>query len=564
MSDKEVTNPRNFSKTKVYGILGALAILLGGYFLLAWSASTHVPTRVKALGVNIGGLSSAEAKAALERAVKDRSDKPVEVVAGDKSLKIAPKDLGIKINIDQTLENLTAFSLSPKTIWEHFVGTNNADVKYSTDAKKLQEIAKKIENALNLDPQDAGIKWEGTHPVVLPAHAGIKVDGNALAQQSALAWVRANSRLDAKYEQITPKVTTESAKSVAEGIAQNLVSTPLKFVVEKQSAILNPSDLVKISSFAVEDSQIKLQIDSAKAVSLLKAKNSDLLKESQNARFEFGETGVKIIPSVTGQKLDLPKLSEQILAAAQNKSAEIQLEPHPQEPELTTEAAQKLGIKEVVSEFSTPYPSSPARNQNLRRGMEQITGKLVKPGESFSLEKALGDITEANGYAAAGVISDGMHVDALGGGLSQVCVTTLNTVFFAGLDITQHKPHSQYLRRYPMGRECTLWTGVHDLKFTNNTPYGVLLQGWIRHGKMTVRAWSTKYWEVKTTTSPKTKIVEPITETRRSRNCEPSSAGNAGFDVTVTRSIFHDGKAGKPLNWFWRYKPANAIKCEKP
>ncbi len=48
-------------------------------------------------------------------------------------------------------------------------------------------------------------------------------------------------------------------------------------------------------------------------------------------------------------------------------------------------------------------------------------------------------------------------------------------MFFAGLKDIEHKPHSVYIDRYPEGREATVAWGSVDLRFQNDTDYGVLI-----------------------------------------------------------------------------------------
>ena len=56
-----------------------------------------------------------------------------------------------------------------------------------------------------------------------------------------------------------------------------------------------------------------------------------------------------------------------------------------------------------------------------------------------------------------------------------MATTTFNAMFFAGLEDVEHKPHSFYIDRYPVGREATVAWGAVDLRFRNDTPYGVLI-----------------------------------------------------------------------------------------
>ena len=49
-----------------------------------------------------------------------------------------------------------------------------------------------------------------------------------------------------------------------------------------------------------------------------------------------------------------------------------------------------------------------------------------------------------------------------------------NAAYFSGMKILEHHPHSFWISRYPPGREATVSWPEPDLKWQNNTPYGVL------------------------------------------------------------------------------------------
>ena len=72
-----------------------------------------------------------------------------------------------------------------------------------------------------------------------------------------------------------------------------------------------------------------------------------------------------------------------------------------------------------------------------------------------------------------------------------MATTTFNAMFFAGLKDVEHKPHSFYIDRYPVGREATVAWGAVDLRFKNDTPYGVLVQANVTPATpIVLRAWS--------------------------------------------------------------------------
>ena len=124
-----------------------------------------------------------------------------------------------------------------------------------------------------------------------------------------------------------------------------------------------------------------------------------------------------------------------------------------------------------------------------------------------------------------------------------MATTVFNAGFEAGMDDTEHHPHQYYFERYPAGREATLWTGNLDMKFTNSTPHAVLVQAWLDGEQIHVRMWSTKYYDVSITSSDRFNFRPVSTERKSGPGCEPYSGGHPGFDITVTRTRKHEGKA---------------------
>ena len=74
------------------------------------------------------------------------------------------------------------------------------------------------------------------------------------------------------------------------------------------------------------------------------------------------------------------------------------------------------------------------------------------------------------------MIEGGHLAKAVGGGISQFATTMFNAVFFAGLQDVHHKTHSFYISRYPAGREATVFDGLIDLAWKNDTDTGIYVQ----------------------------------------------------------------------------------------
>ena len=155
----------------------------------------------------------------------------------------------------------------------------------------------------------------------------------------------------------------------------------------------------------------------------------------------------------------------------------------------------------------------------------------------------------------------------LGGGVSQSATTTYNAAFFAGLKDVEHAPHGLYINRYPAGREATVFWPTLDLRFKNDTKYGVLIEARLvkatddRQGEMTVRMWSTKTYEkVESSDLRRSNFTSgPVIRDSRS-DCEPQEPVQ-GFDVNYERLFYQGGKVVKEEKYFWRYKPTSEVIC---
>jgi vancomycin resistance protein YoaR len=293
--------------------------------------------------------------------------------------------------------------------------------------------------------------------------------------------------------------------------------------------------------------------------------------EPRNATVRLVNGKPQVIPAVNGTTVaadDLKKAIEPVLTKpAAERTVRVQL--IGAKATFSTADAKKLGIKRVTGQFTTYFPYLPYRNINIGRAAALINGTLLKPGDVFSLNQIVGERTKANGFTEGFIIKDGRFRKDLGGGVSQSATTTFNAMFFAGLKDVFHKPHGLFIDRYPAGREATVaWPSV-DLKFQNDTKYGVLVQAYIvkgtpsRKGSITVKMWSTKTYDKIVATAPdKSNFKNGREVTDDSPKCEPSSSV-PGFDVRYQRLFYQNGDVVRRENFFWRYAPTDKVTCKK-
>ncbi|KQY23651.1 hypothetical protein ASD16_12910 [Cellulomonas sp. Root485] len=546
-------------------IVAAVVVALGAVYVGAsYALADRVPRGATVAGVDIGGLTSEEAVAHLDAELADATTQPIEVVANDVQATIDPTAAGLTFDAQATVDELTGVDLAePARLWAHLAGVGAQDPVTSVDEDALSAAISDLGTSLALAPVDGTVVFVDATPQSTAAVDGWNLDQAGAADVLAADWLVAARPIELPTATVAPDITQEETDAALVE-ARQVTSAPVTVSVGGQSALLDAPTLAANASFVPTDGALVLQMNGDGLTEVVLAQLPDLLTQSADAHFEFVNDAPVIIPGTPGTSLDPAALATSVAAAtaAPDRTATVELVQA--DPSESTAELEALGVKEIVSEFSTPLNSEPRRTINITNGASKISGTLIRPGETFSLTEALGPIDAAHGYVEAGAIVSGEHTDAWGGGLSQVSTTTYNASFLAGFKDIEHRPHSEWFSRYPEGREATIFTGTLDMRWENNTPYGALVQAWVSGGRVYVRVWGTKHWTVESITSPRSGVVAPTTVYSQSPTCEAQSAGNPGFSVTVTRKTYLNGTLEKTESNSWRYKPQNKIICGAP
>lgn len=542
-------------------VLGVLVLLGGAYVGAAYALADRVPRGTTVAGVEVGGMTSADAEQALTDGLGDLATEPVPVAAQDIAGSVDPATAGLALDVPATVERLTGVDLRPQRMWQHIVGGDAEQPVTEVDDEALDAALDSLSGALALAPVDGSVVFADGEAHAVDAVEGWGLDVPAAREALTQTWLTAARPLELATEVVEPDITQEETDRALQEVASRVAAAPVGVQVGGQTVELPVDVLTSVSSMVPKDSDLVLSMDGAALVEAVLSRTTDLLTTASDASFDLSSGSPVIVPGVPGTTLDPDALATAVSAAAVADQRTATVELVESDPAQTTEALEALGITQVVAEFSTPLTSEPRRTQNIAAGAAAISGTLVRPGEEFSLTDALGPIDAAHGFTTAGAIVNGEHTDAWGGGLSQLSTTTFNAAYEAGMEDIEHKPHSEWFTRYPAGREATIYTGTLDMRWKNNTPTGILVQAWVADGKTWVRLWGTPYWEVTSESGPKTNVVQPTTVYSQSATCTAQSAGNPGFRITVTRTIKLNGEVVAVEPFTWTYKAQNKVVC---
>ncbi len=186
------------------------------------------------------------------------------------------------------------------------------------------------------------------------------------------------------------------------------------------------------------------------------------------------------------------------LATGGGAQSKVEIVTAPIHPQLTS--VDSLAKMVVIGEWTTQfYPDiSNGNGKNIRQPATNLNGQVINPGAQFSFLGGVGPIDPAHGFTLGGVILGGKsdHTGAMGGGICSASTTMFDAAATAGLQIDERHAHEYYIYRYPIGRDATVysngWT-TYDLKWTNDTPYPIVIRAWTTPGSkstITIQLWS--------------------------------------------------------------------------
>lgn len=128
---------------------------------------------------------------------------------------------------------------------------------------------------------------------------------------------------------------------------------------------------------------------------------------------------------------------------------------------------------------------------NIRRACEKIDKVIVKPGETFSFWKLVGNTSKKNGFLDGRILRNGKLVAGTGGGLCNLANSLHIVVMNTPMTITELHHHSDALAPDEGGRKpYSAGTSVNynyiDFRFRNDTALDVQLHTFCEGDNLTV------------------------------------------------------------------------------
>jgi vancomycin resistance protein YoaR len=399
-------------------------------------------------------------------------------------------------------------------------------------------------------PRRAQIVSRGGEYSVIPSRPGETIDPTQLFVSLGTAALTGERTLTPALTHVEPELQTSAAEeAIAE--AKELVSEPIALSFQDGVVgTLAPQRLAKLVRFRPNGSEFRVTFAPDRIAKAVEPFLSDWRRRAVNAQFIVDGKTVRIRPSQPGLAPDGRWISDSISAAATSSIRRASLRLKQTRADLTTADAERLGIREQISTFTTEMgPSSANRIHNVQLMARYIDGTIIEPGDEFSFNDRVGPRTVERGFREGQMIIGSLLVPAVGGGVCQTATTLFNNAFDLGLPVLDRQNHSFYISHYPMGRDAAVSWGGPDFAFRNDLKTGILIKTRYTADTLTFSFYGTDPGRrVVATTGPRVNWRSPQTTyaldpyAPRGSVRTVSGSNQSGFDVTVTRKVYEDGK----------------------
>ncbi len=575
------------SKIKRSLTIGFIATPVGVLIILALFYIAHygrIYPGISITKIQVGGKNKTQALEAIKKTPIPAELELFYPQLPNQKFTISLKEIGFSYEYDKSVEE--AYLLGREGNFQKDISTIvwaaknkiNLPLKFSYNQERLNEYVSVIAGQVSDEPvYPKAIKSNGQIKVET-GRAGHELNQHELKETIITRLSMANfSPIQITTEQVNPEIDNDQAQMLKTR-AEKLIGKSLTLKHEYQEIFLDDSVLISFLTSPKQYNEFAIE-------TFIENHKTSVERPAQNPTFIFiNENGSQakvqeFTPAKAGIEIDKKALMQELTSAIsklENESVnELTLNIVVKEtpPDYQTEDVNNLGIKELIGRGESNFRGSDAsRIYNINLAADRINGSLIAPGEIFSFNQALGDVSKFTGYKEAYVIQDGKTVLGDGGGVCQVSTTLFRAALDAGLPITERRAHSYrvgyYEQGYPPGLDATVYSPTTDLKFKNDTPAHILIQAYPDTQNLTLvfELYGTSDGRIATTTNPvitssiapgeDVYIDDPTIPTGQTKQIEYKAWGaKVEFDYKVERN----GEIIYEKTFYSNYKPWQAV-----
>ena len=535
---------------------------------LAFAGSEErLPAGSQIAGVDVSGLTSAEARSLLERRSDELGRTPVTFTAAGKSWRVKPDSVLVDVDWGAAVEaaRRQGEGFGPlrglKRLGVRVFGGEVVPTTRVYEAA-VTSYVNRFARGVDRPRVEPSLRMRGLEAEVVNGRNGRLLDREAAEQvlvRSLTGLSRAPVALPLKVDH-----TRLSAKDLAgaEVKAETAVSAHADLAYGPGGWHLTRAKIARLLALP-HGGSTEIQLAGPAADKFFANLKRRVDRAPKDAGFTIGARNiVRVVPAEPGRTLNKEATTRNLMAAllsTSNRRAELSVSTAT--PERTTRDAKAMGITGLVGAYQTFYGGVPNRIHNVQLVSHLIDDHYIAPGAEFSFNDTTGERNEDKGFREAPVIINGELENGLGGGVCQVSTTTFNAAYEAGLSITERTNHALYISHYPQGRDATVNYPDLDLKFQNDTGHWLWLRTFVTSSSLTVALYGTpQNRRVQSETSPLVETGAPKTKRIPDPNMlvgqtALEESGQPSRSTSVRRKVYDsNGELMYDHTWYSSYR----------
>lgn len=488
-------------RPKIKTILNTSLVLAGIFFLITNGLHDRYQNRMLPNtfidDVRVEDLTREEALTLLQQSTPEIQDeKLITLEYQDVVVASTAAELGIHKDFESAVTNALAITHGQPylTTLRAFIlalsQENHISSTLSIDQEKAQQLIELFETAATQPHTQPSIQLETTIDGVVEPQVDRGVVGTKIAyERTVAALLRSLSDTEARaHVQIDDVGSLLSSDEVehSRNRALALLDTTMQLQhAEEVQHTISGEEMIAL--LHLPDGYHRPAIEQ-----LIATVAATVDRPAQEAQLTYDEETLAVehfVPHSDGLTLEKPALLKQLVVAlnsleeAQESTDEPLTLPLPvitSQPTTLLGDTNTIGIQEQIGSGESRYHHSiPTRVHNVGLTASKIDNTIVAPGQEFSFNQALGDVSKATGFQPAYVIKGGKTELGDGGGVCQVSSTLFRALLDSGLEITRRIPHSYRVEYYELnsdpGFDATVYSGNIDLRFRNDTDNHILI-----------------------------------------------------------------------------------------
>ena len=541
-------------------ILTVVALILLGCYV--WSI-TVVPPNAKLLGIEIGTKLPPNVYQEVNVAIRDKVDDPIDIKTPQGLFRFTPQEIGLTLDLPQTVKDINK---NPFVFLRSAVFATEIKPQINIDEVAFKQTLASVVQKNTKSPINATLTTKDGRVITTQASSGTEIDWEKTTQSLKRAWLYEGRSAEVVISFIPPELNDEDINKVRTNLAELAVSAPITLEIGARKVTISPAVIGTALSFVPVKEKLESRFDEKVIIDEISRLIPNIQSTATDAKFDFIGNRIVVVPAQEGIKFEPGQLDAALSPAfRQRNNRTVNLDSAVVKPVVSTESLEALGIKEQLSSFRQGFDYLPYREINVGQAAKYMDGKILKPGEIFSMNETIKERTTKNGYVKGIYIGEGGRFDfGLGGGVSIITSATWNAAFYAGLERIEQRAHSVHIARYPAGLEATVSWPRLDLKFRNNTNNNILIKALAERDGITISMYGTKIYDRVTS-----RFGEPYAlnnDIDRVISYDPNcldQEASPGFKINVTREFWKDNEIVETENLRTSYRPSDSIICLK-